>query len=175
MYPRVQACPPHFPRGLAARAGGSHVAAHMGDSERCDYYKGARAVVVHSFLVVDSEPWDPAVKDSVPQECLLLAHPISCRPLTAWRAHLWNSESDEESDWAQQVLETKSPCLRELWPLPLRLQHPNTFWLWSSECGALSPVPPTSKSPRLGPGQEPQLLSSIKALSVQESWAIFGN
>lgn len=46
------------------------VAAHIGDSYQCDY-KGARAVGMHSFLVAGSEPLDPAVKDSVPQEHFL--------------------------------------------------------------------------------------------------------
>jgi len=45
-------------------------AAHIGDSYHCDY-KGAQAVGMHSFLVVGPEPLDPAVKGSVPQECLL--------------------------------------------------------------------------------------------------------
>ncbi|XP_022357224.1 haloacid dehalogenase-like hydrolase domain-containing protein 3 [Enhydra lutris kenyoni] len=46
------------------------VAAHIGDSYHCDY-KGSQAVGMHSFLVVGPEPLDPAVKGSIPQECLL--------------------------------------------------------------------------------------------------------
>ncbi|XP_012496619.1 PREDICTED: haloacid dehalogenase-like hydrolase domain-containing protein 3 [Propithecus coquereli] len=46
------------------------VAAHIGDSYRCDY-QGARAVGMHGFLVVGPEPLDPAVRDSVPKEHIL--------------------------------------------------------------------------------------------------------
>uniref|UniRef100_A0A8C8XK70 Haloacid dehalogenase-like hydrolase domain-containing protein 3 n=1 Tax=Panthera leo TaxID=9689 RepID=A0A8C8XK70_PANLE len=46
------------------------MAAHIGDSYPCDY-KGARAVGMHSFLVVGPEPLEAAIKDSVSQECLL--------------------------------------------------------------------------------------------------------
>ncbi|XP_004849590.1 haloacid dehalogenase-like hydrolase domain-containing protein 3 [Heterocephalus glaber] len=45
-------------------------AAHIGDSYRCDY-QGARAVGMHSFLVVGSEPLDPMIRDSVPKEHIL--------------------------------------------------------------------------------------------------------
>lgn len=50
------------------------VAAHIGDSYHCDY-KGARAVGMHSFLVVGPGPLDPVVKDSVPQEHILPSLP----------------------------------------------------------------------------------------------------
>lgn len=50
------------------------VAAHIGDSYHYDY-KGARAVGMHSFLVVGPGPLDPAVKDSVPQEHILRSLP----------------------------------------------------------------------------------------------------
>lgn len=46
------------------------LAAHVGDSYHCDY-KGARALGMHSFLVVGPGPLDPAVKDSIPQEHIL--------------------------------------------------------------------------------------------------------
>ncbi|KAL1777471.1 haloacid dehalogenase-like hydrolase domain-containing protein 3 [Sigmodon hispidus] len=46
------------------------VAAHVGDSYLCDY-QGARAVGMHSFLVVGSEPLDSSVTDSVPKEHIL--------------------------------------------------------------------------------------------------------
>lgn len=46
------------------------VAAHVGDNYRCDY-QGARAVGMHSFLVVGPEPLDPSVRDSVPEEHVL--------------------------------------------------------------------------------------------------------
>lgn len=46
------------------------VAAHVGDSYRCDY-QGARAVGMHSFLVVGPEPLDPSIRDSVPEEHVL--------------------------------------------------------------------------------------------------------
>lgn len=50
------------------------VAAHIGDSYHHDY-KGARAVGMHSFLVVGPGPLDPVVKDSVPQEHILPSLP----------------------------------------------------------------------------------------------------
>ncbi|XP_054440893.1 haloacid dehalogenase-like hydrolase domain-containing protein 3 [Pteronotus mesoamericanus] len=50
------------------------VAVHIGDSYHCDY-KGARAVGMHSFLVVGPGPLDPGVKDSVPQEHILPSLP----------------------------------------------------------------------------------------------------
>lgn len=50
------------------------MAAHIGDNYHCDY-KGARAVGMHSFLLVGSEPLDPEVKDSVPQEHILPSLP----------------------------------------------------------------------------------------------------
>lgn len=50
------------------------VAAHIGDNYRCDY-QGARAVGMHSFLVVGSGPLDPEVRDSVPQEHILSSLP----------------------------------------------------------------------------------------------------
>ncbi|XP_007934955.1 haloacid dehalogenase-like hydrolase domain-containing protein 3 [Orycteropus afer afer] len=46
------------------------VAAHVGDSYRCDY-QGAQAVGMHSFLVTGPEPLDPVVKNSVPKEHIL--------------------------------------------------------------------------------------------------------
>ena len=46
------------------------VAAHIGDSYHSDY-QGARAVGMHSFLMVGPGPLDPVVKDSVPQEHIL--------------------------------------------------------------------------------------------------------
>ncbi|XP_055467598.1 haloacid dehalogenase-like hydrolase domain-containing protein 3 [Psammomys obesus] len=46
------------------------VAAHVGDSYLCDY-QGARAVGMHSFLVVGPEPLDTSVRDSVPKEHML--------------------------------------------------------------------------------------------------------
>lgn len=46
------------------------VVAHIGDSYHNDY-KGARAVGMHSFLLVGPGPLDPVVKDSVPQEHIL--------------------------------------------------------------------------------------------------------
>lgn len=46
------------------------VAAHIGDSHLCDY-QGARAVGMHSFLVVGPEPLDPAISASVPEEHIL--------------------------------------------------------------------------------------------------------
>ncbi|XP_003785281.1 haloacid dehalogenase-like hydrolase domain-containing protein 3 [Otolemur garnettii] len=46
------------------------VAAHVGDSYRCDY-QGARAAGMHSFLVVGPEPLDPIVRDSIPKEHIL--------------------------------------------------------------------------------------------------------
>lgn len=53
-------------------------AAHIGDSYRCDY-QGARAVGMHSFLVVGAEPLDPVIRDSVPEEHILpsLSHLLS--------------------------------------------------------------------------------------------------
>ncbi|XP_036914983.1 haloacid dehalogenase-like hydrolase domain-containing protein 3 [Sturnira hondurensis] len=50
------------------------VAAHIGDSYHNDY-QGARAVGMHSFLVVGPGPLDPVVKDSVPQEHILPSLP----------------------------------------------------------------------------------------------------
>ncbi|XP_036117304.1 haloacid dehalogenase-like hydrolase domain-containing protein 3 [Molossus molossus] len=50
------------------------VVAHIGDSYHHDY-KGARAVGMHSFLVVGPGPLDPVVKDSVPQEHILPSLP----------------------------------------------------------------------------------------------------
>lgn len=52
----------------------SAVAAHIGDSYHNDY-EGARAVGMHSFLVVGPGPLDPVVKDSVPQEHILPSLP----------------------------------------------------------------------------------------------------
>ncbi|XP_006890821.1 PREDICTED: haloacid dehalogenase-like hydrolase domain-containing protein 3 [Elephantulus edwardii] len=46
------------------------VAAHVGDSYRCDY-QGAQAIGMHSFLVTGPEPLDPAVKNSVPEDQIL--------------------------------------------------------------------------------------------------------
>lgn len=46
------------------------VAAHVGDSYRCDY-QGARAIGMHSFLVLGPEPLDPTVKASIPEEHIL--------------------------------------------------------------------------------------------------------
>ncbi|XP_008055513.1 haloacid dehalogenase-like hydrolase domain-containing protein 3 [Carlito syrichta] len=46
------------------------VAAHIGDSYRCDY-QGARAAGMHSFLVVGPEPLEPGVRDTVPKEHIL--------------------------------------------------------------------------------------------------------
>ncbi|XP_037348163.1 haloacid dehalogenase-like hydrolase domain-containing protein 3 [Talpa occidentalis] len=50
------------------------VAAHIGDNYRCDY-QGARAVGMHSFLVIGPGPLDSVVKDSVPQEHILPSLP----------------------------------------------------------------------------------------------------
>ncbi|XP_016045322.2 haloacid dehalogenase-like hydrolase domain-containing protein 3 [Erinaceus europaeus] len=50
------------------------VSAHIGDNYRRDY-QGARAVGMHSFLVVGSGSLDPVVRDSVPQEHILSALP----------------------------------------------------------------------------------------------------
>ncbi|XP_004712592.1 haloacid dehalogenase-like hydrolase domain-containing protein 3 [Echinops telfairi] len=46
------------------------VAAHIGDSYRCDY-QGAQAIGMHSFLVTGPEPLDPEVRNSVPEEHIL--------------------------------------------------------------------------------------------------------
>ncbi|XP_051018858.1 haloacid dehalogenase-like hydrolase domain-containing protein 3 [Acomys russatus] len=46
------------------------MAVHVGDSYLCDY-QGARAVGMHSFLVVGPEPLDPSLRDSVPKEHIL--------------------------------------------------------------------------------------------------------
>ncbi|XP_006865793.1 PREDICTED: haloacid dehalogenase-like hydrolase domain-containing protein 3 [Chrysochloris asiatica] len=46
------------------------VAAHIGDSYRCDY-QGAQAIGMHSFLVTGPEPLDPTIKKSVPKEHIL--------------------------------------------------------------------------------------------------------
>ncbi|KAM5298499.1 haloacid dehalogenase-like hydrolase domain-containing protein 3 [Ctenodactylus gundi] len=45
-------------------------AAHVGDSYHCDY-QGARAVGMHSFLLVGPEPLDPVIRDSIPKEHIL--------------------------------------------------------------------------------------------------------
>ncbi|XP_076998815.1 haloacid dehalogenase-like hydrolase domain-containing protein 3 [Tamandua tetradactyla] len=46
------------------------VAAHIGDSYRCDY-QGARAVGMHGFLVTGLGPLDPEVKKFVPKDHIL--------------------------------------------------------------------------------------------------------
>ncbi|XP_075415145.1 haloacid dehalogenase-like hydrolase domain-containing protein 3 [Tenrec ecaudatus] len=46
------------------------VAAHIGDSYRCDY-QGAQAIGMHSFLVTGPEPLAPEVRNTVPEEHIL--------------------------------------------------------------------------------------------------------
>ncbi|XP_075800964.1 haloacid dehalogenase-like hydrolase domain-containing protein 3 isoform X2 [Microtus pennsylvanicus] len=69
-------CPKPDPRIFHEALQLAHVepamAAHIGDSYPCDY-QGARAVGMHSFLVVGPEPLHSSVRDSVPKEHILLS------------------------------------------------------------------------------------------------------